>query len=332
MSKAAPCRTRRIRPFRRTLCTGIVGLLFVHVAAAETRWLLPPVVDAYPSPSPDGRSIVFQSTRSGRTALYLADIDGSHVRLLLDTGHNPVSPAWSPDGRAIAFASNVDEDSEIHVMAVDGESEPVRLTAIQADDSHPAWSADSQRIFFSSNRHTQDQRVDFYAQVHDIYSMRADGTDLRQHTDCKAVCTYPSPSPDGRSLAYRKLQRRPGKRWDQAPMEFDSEVMVSDLDGANERSVSDHPAFDGWPSWSPDGRWIAFASNRGGSISRGQIYLVRPDGSKLHALTDGDWSHTQPRWSASGTTVYSYRHHETAELEYGAIGTTPVPAGTTGTD
>lgn len=264
---------------------------------------------------------MFQSTRSGRAALYLADIDGSRPRLWLDSGVAPASPAWSPDGKSIAFADQVDGDSEIFVMAVDGRV-PKRLTAIRADDAHPAWSADSRRIFFSSNRHTKDQAVDFYDQIHDIFSMDRNGTDLRQHTDCRAVCTYPTPSPDGAWLAYRKLLARPGNRWNQSLMGFDSEVMVSATDGSAARTLSNHPAFDGWPAWSPDGRWIAFASNRAGRVNSGQIYLIRPDGSDLAVLTSGEWSNTQPRWAADSTVVFSYRHRATADLEVGAIGIT----------
>lgn len=324
----AECRTREAGGHLRGVLVGLVlgcAACIGHPAWAQTTWLLSPSVDSYPSPSPDGRALVFQSTRNGRTALYIADSDGSRPRLWLDTGTEPSSPAWSPDGKSIAFADQVQGDSEIFIMAVDGRV-PQRLTAIRADDSHPAWSADSRRIFFSSNRHTEDQAVEFHDQVHDIFSMRSDGTDLRQHTDCRAVCTYPAPSPDGKSLAFRKLLGRPGNRWNQSLMGFDSEVMVSAIDGSAARTLSDHPAFDGWPAWSPDGRWIAFASNRVGRVSSGQIYLIRPDGSGLAVLTSGDWSNTQPRWSADSTTVFSYRHRATTDPEVGAIGVTRLPA------
>ena len=55
------------------------------------------IEDAYPALSPDGRVLLFQSNRSGRTALYSADPDGGNVRVFLDSGDDPVVAVWTPD-------------------------------------------------------------------------------------------------------------------------------------------------------------------------------------------------------------------------------------------
>ena len=253
------------------------------------------VVDAYPSLSPDDRQLLFQSNRSGRWALYIAKADGADARVFLDSGDDPVSPAWSPDGALIAYAATVEGQSEIFVIKADGTGRR-RMTFDPGDDSHPHWSRDN-RLFFNSGRATPDQPSDPNIEVGEIFSMKPDGSDLRQHTHCHALCTFPSPSPDGTKIAYRKVLQEPGKNWMQQDQALNSEVFVADLDGGHERNLSASPAYDGWPVWSPDSRWIAFSSNRGGVPAVGQIFELHPDGKGLRQVTQGLQSHVQASYA-----------------------------------
>jgi TolB protein len=91
-------------------------------------------------------------------------------------------------------------------------------------------------------------------------------------------------------------------------------------------NLTKNAAFDGWPRWSPDGRWIAFASNRAGPALVGQIYLVRPDGSDTRQVTTGPWSHAQPAFSPDGRTLFFYTLQEGADFQYGFIARAIVPA------
>lgn len=297
----------------------IAALLLAMQAAPAEPVVINPVTDAYPSLSPDGRQMVFQSKRLGRGALFMANIDGTNLRVFLDAGDDPAGAVWSPDGRRIAYAGSVDGDSEIFVVDADGANRR-RLTSIKADDSHPYWSGDGTRIFFSSNRHTPDQSVPFGRQWHDIFSMRPDGSDVRKHTDCRSVCTYPAPSPDGRQIAYRKIVPTPGMRWDLSVMPLDSEVFLSNLDGTGERNLSNSSAYDGWPAWSPDGSWIAFSSNRSGPRSTGQVFVVSPGGGTPVQVTSGEWSNTTPRWAPDSRSIFTYRHKDMVDYEIGTIG------------
>jgi Tol biopolymer transport system component len=293
----------------------LAATLFLAAGAASPVTM---VQDSYPALSPDGQTLLFQSTRNGRWALYTSKPDGSEVTLLLDSGDDPVTPSWSPDGAMIAFAATVDGQSEIFVMKRDAKGRQ-RLTSDPGDDSHPHWSADG-RLYFNSPRATPDRSADWSDQHHDIYSMTADGTDIQRHTDCKAVCTFPSPSPDGNYLAFRKVFREPARNWDQSIGDRNSEIVVKDMKTGAERNLSVDPAFDGWPVWTPNSMWVVFASNRGGRPNVGQIYAARPEGGAIRQLTDDQWSNAQPFVTADNANLLTYRLIETADAEFGHIG------------
>lgn len=282
--------------------------------------------DSYAALSPDGKTLLFQSNRTGRTALFKADPDGKNIRVFLDSGDDPSVAVWSPDGRRIAFVANVDENNtEVFVMNADG-TQRRRLTDHPLDDSHPHWSADGARIFFNSGRATPDPKADWPQQWHNIFSMRADGSEVRQHTQCRTICTYPVPAPDGTRIAFRKMVDVAGFNWALGAVPRNSEVVVTDLAGANEVNLSKSAAYDGWPMWSPDGKWIAFSSNRTGRPNAGQLFLIRPDGSDLRQLTDSSASYTQHSWTPDSRSLYATRTWEALDWswELGHITRVPV--------
>ncbi len=276
------------------------------------------LVSAYPMPCADGTKVVFQSNRTGRFEIFTMKPDGSQVTQLTNRPGDNVTPAFSPNCARIAFAAAPDENSDIYVMNADG-SDVRRLTDHPGDDSHPHWSADGGRIIFNSARTTPDLQAPWGRQWHEVFSISVDGRDLQQHTQCRTVCTYPSFSPDGTRIAYRKIVNTPGFHWDLDAAERNSEVFVSGVHGDNEINISKSAAFDGWPAWSPDGKQVAFSSNRSGPANVGQIYLVNADGSGLRAVTTGPWSYVQPQWSSDGKIIYAYWNVETSTYEFGDV-------------
>jgi TolB protein len=204
-------------------------------------------------------------------------------------------------------------DPEIYVMNADG-SGVRRLTRQPGDDAHAHWSPDVKRIVFNSARTTPDLKADWSKQFHEIFTMAADGSDVRQVTRFKTVSTYPQFSPDGKKIAFRRVTDEPGMLWDLTKSARNSEVFVIDADGSNPINLSKSPAYDGWPTWSPDGAKVLFSSNRSGPANIGQLYVVDVDGSNLQKLTDGPGSFVQPSWSRDGKHIYAFQHWETEEF------------------
>lgn len=277
------------------------------------------VRDSYPHLSPDGRQLLFHSNRTGRQAIWLANADGTNPRILFDdpaTGANPGTPDWSPDGAHIAFAMRpagaADTETEIYVMRADG-TDLRRLTRSPGNDGQPHWSR-SRRIYFNSARATPDPAAPPGEQRLDIYSMNEDGADIRRHTHCAVSCTFPVPSPDERFIVHRSALSTEGVDWNGAAAP-DSEIFVTPLDGGAGVNVSNSRGYDGWPAWSPDGRWIVFASNRDHGAFHAQIYAVRPDGTGLQKLTSGAWSRIQPSFNPAGDRILVNEHIESRDFE-----------------
>ena len=110
--------------------------------------------DRNPSWSPDGRELVFASTRSTGPGIYRMNAYGTNQRQIAGTDAHDVDPAWSPDGQRIAFSSsrNLAVGRRIYVMDSDGQHvKPATHTAngVTYTESEPTWSPDSLRIAYT---------------------------------------------------------------------------------------------------------------------------------------------------------------------------------------
>lgn len=239
------------------------------------------VVDYEPTWSPDGNRIAFVSNRNGALKVYTMRADGTELRQLTQGLAEDDAPAWSPDGASIAYVSTRDGDPEIYVMRADGTGN-TRLTRDPGVDIHPQWSPDGQSIIWNSSRNSRNRAE---PETIEVFTMRADGSDVRQRTR-GGISTYASWSPDGsRILLRRQLE------------DGNSEIFVMRPDGSELANLSRNAAIDGWPAWSRDGTRVVFAREEGPDEA-GALYVANADGSgvamKIVALPGRC---TNPRWS-----------------------------------
>jgi Tol biopolymer transport system component/DNA-binding winged helix-turn-helix (wHTH) protein len=113
---------------------------------ASTRW------DRQPQWSPDGRSLVFVSDRTGNDELWWSRADGSEPTRLTGFGDRPVSsPHWSPDGRHVAFHITGDSGTDVYTLTL-GQDQPLPVAASDENEEGPTWSGDGRHILFASDR------------------------------------------------------------------------------------------------------------------------------------------------------------------------------------
>jgi dipeptidyl aminopeptidase/acylaminoacyl peptidase len=237
----------------------------------ETRLTFNEGFDGFPSWSPDGKSIAFQSERDRTDAIFVMKANGSDPRRVPNT-ENGRYPKFSPDGRSIAFFAERAENTEIVVVDADG-SNPRNLTDHSATDETPSWTADGRTLAFQSDRNDpragdrsgEDRHPNF-----GIFTVTADGSGVREITGVETNDENPSISPDGRSIVYQSYMH-------------DSLVVAAvDVESGEKKILTNPKWASGSPAWSTDGAKIVFDSNREGNF---EIFVMDADGQNQRQLT-----------------------------------------------
>ena len=290
--------------------------------------------DREPHWSPDGTRIAFASDRSGNYDVWVLLLATRAVRRLTDNPWNDYGPTWSPGGREIAFVSDRQNGAGIYAVAA-ADSAPAAERLLQAQGgalAAPAWSPDGRSVAF--NAITAPTSALFAGAANlavpgeDVFPFRpqwlatgdllytADGKIRRRPAAGGAATTiefvaevaferpafvpkrrlfnaagtqrvlgvmHPALSPDARQVAFIAL----GDLW------------VMPVDGPARRLTND-AHMELTPAWSPDGRWLAYASDRDGAM---RLYLRHVATGAERPASGREASATNPAWSPEGTRL-----------------------------
>jgi Tol biopolymer transport system component len=172
------------------------------------------------------------------------------------------------------------------VYAVSGAQQASVLAGLRWTDETPAWSPNGREIVFASNRGQRGSGIDH------LYLMRSDGAHLRRLTYDRRDAREPSFSPDGKQIVFAAHVLDASNDYTEK-----GAIDLISADGEHRRPLTSGLRGDAKnPTWSPDGRWIAFIdavdTDDGNDDSRADLYVVRPDGTGLHrlAVDVDDWS------------------------------------------
>src|SRR5438552_9849932 len=187
-----------------------------------------------PSPSPDGKKLVFISMLSGKEQLFTMDADGKNIVQLKRDDADHEDPAWSPDGKKIAFVLITKERTSIAVINADGSNVDV-LTPKEHNTIYPNWSADSKQVIYCTNDDLAPPKKN-EAQINLVDLATKKITTVITG----GINTYGSWSPDMKQIAFRKIIG-----------EENSEVFLANADGANVRLIANTEGRGTAPRWSP---------------------------------------------------------------------------------
>lgn len=210
--------------------------------------------------SPDGRYLVLSHhapehvTDSAQdwlaSSIYILPIEGSPTPVKVTAKAPSFWHGWSPDGATLAYTARRDSEWDVYAISVSG-GEERRLSTCPGLDDGPDYAPDGGFIYYNS----------FCSGTMQIWRMRPDGSGAEQLTSDDYSNWFPHPSPDGRWVVFLAYLEDQG---DAHPFGKQVRLRLMDL---RDRSVRDltRPFFGGQgtvnvPSWSPDGRRVAFVA------------------------------------------------------------------------
>jgi len=275
----------------------------------------------FPSWSPDHQRVAFSSYHEDPdpfggpeiSDVYTMKADGTDVRKLTDSHGYNGKPSWSPDGQWLLFDADRGDypaSQGIYAIRSDGSGGLRRITTLPADSSWQElarFSPDGSRIAFDEVRggnEVQNRRQFLLAGEQDaVFTVRPDGTDLRQITPWGMHIGDADWSPDGKRLVFSGQPSHIGNIGD---------VLISDADGSHLKDLTQDDGLTGIgrdsavrysesfnPAWSPDGATIVFVHAEYTTETGFHMGLqtMNPDGSGRAWLSQGE--EHQPDWGSA---------------------------------
>jgi serine/threonine protein kinase/Tol biopolymer transport system component len=206
--------------------------------------------------------VVFSSNRAGPVALWRVSSSASGEPRRLSVGENGIHPSISRQGNRLAYSQSNDDTNIWRVNLSNPREAPVPAVSSTLNDFNPQYSPDGKRIAFASNRSGNIE-----AWVSD-----ADGSNPAQLSDL-GHSGSPRWSPDGQRIVIDSVA---DGNW---------QLFIANAHGGRPQRLTRSPANDMRPSWSQDGKWIYFGSNRSGGSESWQVWKMPADGGDAVQVT-----------------------------------------------
>jgi len=240
----------------------------------------------------------------------------------------------SPDGERVAFVVRTvapERDgyrSAIWLVPFDGSKEATRFTSGSGQDAQPRWSPDGRTLAFLSDRGVPAEKADGKGKKgkpKNVFVLSLDGGEARQLTTFEDDCGDIVWSPDGRRLAFTLKDAKAADAEDDGPRVYErmryktdegflsdqrrKHIWLVDVAGGEPRRLTDGDWDDQQLAWSPDGREIAFISNRSTDRERNtvaDIHVIAVTGGATRRVTNEVGQYGNPSWSPDGKTIACY--------------------------
>ena len=299
-----------------------------------------------PRIAPDGRRIAFTVTSyqlhkgKANTEIFVMNADGSHVRQMTNNPAADYAPRWSPDGKSILFISSRKDGSQLWLLPADG-GEPKQLTHISTGITNPVWSHDGTKIMFetsafpecgacdSCNKAIENTMKDGPIQAHladhlfyrhwthykdghrnHIFVFNVKSKKMKDVTpgdwdsppfSLSGVTDYDF-SPNGREICFTS------KRVPHPESSTNMDLWLVPVTGDSAKDITaDNPAFDGQPRYSPDGRFIAYRTQKipGYESDRFRLAIYNRKTGQKRILTESfnNWV-DDFQWAPNSKSIY----------------------------